>query len=62
MRPPIGLRGLAAVRAPHDLPQAEIATIARELLAPGFPEFDRIAAVFRTAGGRHRQFVMPVAW
>jgi alkylresorcinol/alkylpyrone synthase len=60
--PPVGLISLATASPPHDMPQAEVAAIAREVFLPRFPAFDRMAPVFGTAGVRHRQAVMPMEW
>jgi len=62
MRRPIGLLGLSTARPPHDLPQDAVAEVAREVFEPQFPEFSRMAPVFRTAGVRCRQTVMPMDW
>src|SRR5436190_16242970 len=58
--PPVALISLATASPPHDMPQAEVAAIAREVFLPRFPAFDRMAPVFGTAGVRHRQAVMPM--
>ena len=62
MTSPVALLGLATASPPHDLPQEAVAEVARELFAPQFPAFDRMAAVFQTAGVRHRQSVLPMDW
>ena len=62
MTPPVGLVGLATASPPHDLPQAAVAQVARELFAPQFPGYARMAAVFGTAGVRMRHTVMPMEW
>jgi alkylresorcinol/alkylpyrone synthase len=62
MRPSVGLLSLATARPAYELPQDAVAEAARAIFAPQFPEFDRMAAVFRTAGVRTRQSVMPIEW
>lgn len=60
--PPVGLISLATASPPHDLPQDQAASVAREVFQARFPGFERMAPVFGTAGVRHRQLVMPVEW
>jgi len=62
MSSPVGLLSLATARPPHDLPQDAVAQVARSLFAPQFPGYGRMAQVFRTAGVRTRQSVMPIEW
>ena len=62
MRAPIGLLALSTARPPYDLPQDAVAQVARDLFEPQFEGFARMAAVFRTAGVRTRQSVMPMEW
>ena len=62
MHSPVAILGLATARPPHDLPQEAVAEVARELFEPRFPDFARMAPVFRTAGVRTRQSVMPMEW
>lgn len=59
---PVALLSLATARPPYDLPQEAVTEVARGLFAPQFPGFERMAAVFRTAGVRCRQSVMPIEW
>lgn len=62
MTSPVGVLGLATASPPHDLPQEAAAEVARELFAPQFPGYARMAAVFGTAGVRMRHTVMPMDW
>src|SRR5688500_11465650 len=62
MPAPVRLISLATADAPHQMPQAEVARIARELFQARFPQYERMAAVFGTAGVRRRQSVMPMDW
>jgi alkylresorcinol/alkylpyrone synthase len=62
MNVPIGIRALATARPPYDLSQEAVAQVARELFEPQFPQYARMAAVFKTAGIRTRQSVMPIEW
>lgn len=62
MKCPVRLLAVSTARPPHDLPQDAVAEVARDLFEPQFPGFARMAAVFRTAGVRTRQSVMPMEW
>ena len=62
MPPPVALLSLATASAPHALPQAQVIEAARGLLETRFPNFDRMAKVFETAGVRSRQSVVPLEW
>lgn len=62
MSSPVGLLALATARPPYDLPQDAVAQVARTLFEPRFPGYARMAQVFRTAGIRTRQSVMPIEW
>lgn len=62
MTSPVGLIALSTARPPYDLAQDDVARVARELFEGQFPQFARMAQVFRTAGIRTRQSVMPMAW
>jgi alkylresorcinol/alkylpyrone synthase len=62
MTVPVRILSLATVSPPHELTQDQALAAARELLAPHFPGFARMAPVFRSAGIRRRQCVMPVDW
>jgi alkylresorcinol/alkylpyrone synthase len=62
MDSPAAIVGLATAQPPHDLPQEAVAEAARSVFEPRFPAFARMAQVFRTAGVRTRQAVMPIDW
>ena len=62
MSVPVGLLSLATASPPYELPQDAVAEVARELFAPQFPGYARMAAVFRTAGVHRRQSVLPLEW
>ena len=62
MSGPVSILSLATADAPHQMRQADVACVARELLEERFPQFDRMAKVFGTAGVRTRQSVMPIDW
>lgn len=62
MNLPVALLSLSTASPPHDLPQDAVAEAARRLFEPQFPAFDRMSPVFRTAGVRMRQAVMPMEW
>ena len=59
---PVGLLSLATAAPPHELPQSEVVAAARELFQDRFPQFDRMAPVFESAGIRTRQSVTPIEW
>lgn len=56
------LLSLATANPPHDLPQDEVAAMARELFGPRFAEFERMARVFETTGIARRQGPRPIDW
>ena len=62
MGQPVSLLSLATASPPHVLTQSEVEATARDLFSTRFPQFERIAPVFTTAGVRTRQFVRPVDW
>jgi alkylresorcinol/alkylpyrone synthase len=62
MTKPVGLLSLATASPPNELAQDEVAEVARTLFQDRFPGFARMAPVFRTAGIRTRQSVMPLEW
>ena len=62
MPTPVSLLSLATASPPHTLSQAQVETTARDLFADRFPQFDRMAPVFTTAGVRNRQFIRPLDW
>lgn len=62
MRTPVGLLSLATASPPHELLQTEVVAAARRLFENRFPQFERMAPVFETAGIRTRQAVTPIEW
>lgn len=62
MTHPIALLSLSTASPPHTLLQTEVEAVAREVFAEAFPQFERLAPVFTTAGIRERQSVMPIDW
>ncbi len=59
---PAALLGLSTAVPPYQLDQREIAKIARELFAERYPDFERLASVFRTAGIAKRHMIRPPEW
>ena len=59
---PAALLGLGTAVPPHQLDQREIATIARKLFAERYPDFERLAPVFRSAGITKRHMIRPPEW
>jgi alkylresorcinol/alkylpyrone synthase len=53
---------LATAVPPYVIEQDDAAAFAREVFAERFPDFDRIAAVFRTSGILRRRAVKPIDW
>lgn len=62
MIPPVALLSLATASPPFTLAQAEVEQVARDLFSDRFPQFERMAPVFTTAGVRTRQVVRPIEW
>jgi alkylresorcinol/alkylpyrone synthase len=62
MTNPIALLSLATASPPFTLLQTEVEAVAREVFGETFPQFERMAPVFTTAGIRERQSVMPIEW
>ncbi|MBV9634249.1 MAG: type III polyketide synthase [Methylobacteriaceae bacterium] len=60
--PSASLLSVATAVPPHILRQADVADAAGSLFADRFPNFDRMAHVFRTAGIRTRNTVKPIEW
>ncbi len=56
------LLSLATAVPPHLLPQTEVVEAARALFGGRYAEFERMAAVFATAGIRTRRAVRPMSW
>lgn len=61
-RLPVALLSVATARPPHDLDQDEVANAAQILFEADFPQFRRLAPVFRTTGIRTRQSIRPIEW
>ena len=61
-RTAVRLLGLATALPPHVLPQSEVVARARALLAPLYPQFERIAGAFENAGIDRRHSVVPLDW
>lgn len=59
---PVGLLSLATASPPHELRQDEVAEAARLIFQERFPQFERMAPVFQSAGIRARQAVRPIEW
>ena len=59
---PVAILSLATASPPHILDQAQALSVAREILAADFADFERMAAVFTSAGIARRQLAMPVDW
>ncbi|MGI9505071.1 MAG: type III polyketide synthase, partial [Geminicoccaceae bacterium] len=59
---PAALIGLGTAVPPNKLDQREIAKIAHDLFAHRYPDFERMAAVFYTAGIASRHIIMPPEW
>ena len=59
---PAALLGLGTAVPPHQLDQQDIASIARDLFAERYPDFERLAPVFKTAGIQKRHMIRPPAW
>ena len=62
MPAPASLLSLATASPPHDLPQDEVAAVARELFGPRFAEFERMSRVFESTGIERRQGARPISW
>jgi len=62
MSMPVGLIALATASPPYELRQDEVLAAARDLFQDRFPQFERMAPVFETAGIRARQAVTPIEW
>jgi alkylresorcinol/alkylpyrone synthase len=62
MTAPIGLLSLATASPPYELPQDELADAACSLFAERVANFEKLRPVFRNAGIRTRQAIMPMDW
>lgn len=58
----VRLLGLSTALPPHLLTQEAVVARARTLLAPRYPQFDRIAGAFENAGIDRRYSVVPLDW
>ncbi|WP_240602689.1 type III polyketide synthase [Paracoccus endophyticus] len=58
----VRLMGLATALPPHVLRQSDVIARARELLAPRYPQFERIVTAFENAGIDKRSSVVPMDW
>ncbi len=58
----VRLMSMATAVPPHRLDQGDAASMARQVFAGRFRDFDRIAAVFESAGVRCRYTVQPAEW
>ncbi|WP_338048979.1 type III polyketide synthase [Paracoccus salipaludis] len=58
----VRLLGLATALPPHRLRQTDVVARARELLAPRYPQFERIVSAFENAGIDQRASVVPMDW
>ncbi|MEM8949600.1 MAG: type III polyketide synthase [Pseudomonadota bacterium] len=59
---PAAILGVGTAVPPYQLDQREIASIARDLFADRYPDFDRLAPVFRSAGIAKRHMIRPPEW
>jgi alkylresorcinol/alkylpyrone synthase len=60
--PPVRLCGLGTAVPPHELPQDIVQAAAQRLLAPRFPDFERLSKSFVSSGVRMRYSVVPLSW
>lgn len=58
----VRLLGLAPVRAPYTIDQADVTRRARAIFGPRLGDFERLARVFETTGILERQAVRPADW
>ncbi|MDP8916023.1 MAG: type III polyketide synthase [Pseudomonadota bacterium] len=56
------LLSVVTAAPPHVLPQTEVAAVARSLFSGRYTDFDRLSAVFTTAGIHTRRSVRPLDW
>ncbi len=59
---PAAILGLGTASPPFELDQREIAEFAREMFADRYPDFERMVAVFYSAGICKRHIVKPRDW
>jgi alkylresorcinol/alkylpyrone synthase len=62
MTRPVGLLSLATAAPPYELLQSDVVSAARTIFQDSFPQFDRMAPVFATAGIRARRSARPLEW
>jgi len=62
MTSPVALVSLATASPPHEVTQADAEIAARRVFRDAFPNFERMAPVFTSAGIRARQMVRPLEW
>ena len=62
MKTPVGLLSLVTASPPHELRQSDVAAAASALFRDRFPQFERMAPVFESAGILARQAVRPIEW
>lgn len=59
---PVALLGLGTAVPETVLEQEQAEAVARDLFGDAYPDYDRLAPVFRTSGIRKRHLVRPVDW
>ncbi len=59
---PVTLLGLGTAVPPHRLEQTAVASVARDVFASRYPEYERLAPVFETSGIKLRHAVRPIDW
>lgn len=62
MTQPVAILSLATASPPYTLLQSDVEAVAREMFQDSFPNFDRLAPVFTTAGIEARQVIRPIEW
>jgi len=62
MTAPVVLRSVATASPPYELTQTDAEIAARTLFRDTYPNFERMAPVFTSAGIRARQMVRPIEW
>jgi alkylresorcinol/alkylpyrone synthase len=59
---PVSLLGIGTAVPETVLEQTQAEAVARDLFGSAYPDYARLAAVFRTSGIRKRHLVRPVDW
>ena len=59
---PVSILALATATPPFELDQHRALAVAREVLSADFADFERMSAVFASAGILRRQLALPVDW